>query len=173
MAKFLSDTELQSINSWITKLERGGRRSYAETDVIEALRLRYKLMGTGKHRLVFDMGNGYVLKVARKKSGITCNRNEVVLYEQAPRSLQQYLCEIVDYGDGWLIMPNMQRTVHRRKHAKKLAKIWKRFLKFGVNIHDVLRKNNRMIRAGNVRLKNKKELVIIDYGNWHIERNSG
>jgi len=37
---------------------------------------RFRMLGRGAGRRVFDMGNGYVLKVARNKFGIIQNRNE-------------------------------------------------------------------------------------------------
>jgi hypothetical protein len=167
MRKYLKHKDLESIERWVKKLD-----SYKPLDrpsddiVLGVLKLPYKYIGTGRHRIVFDLDNGYVLKVARMGKGIQRNRNEVTLYRSVPSELKYHLCKIADYGEGWVVMKKMDRKVPRKEEYYKKTKIMNdKFLQYGVKLSDVTSWDGREPKMGNVRLSKGKKIVIIDYAN--------
>lgn len=117
MSKYLKSKKLKHIQKWIKILEKGEIAEQSE-EWSKKLKLPYKAIGVGKHRVVFDLGNYLVLKVAKIAKGITCNKNEVDLYQSVPSSLQKRLCKIVEYGHGWLIMKKINKIVPKKKKYK-------------------------------------------------------
>jgi hypothetical protein len=165
MSKYLKSNILQEIQKWVKLLEKG---EFAEKSAewSKELKLPYKEIGIGKHRIVFDLGNGLVLKVAKVAKGITCNRKEVDLYQSVPSILRKHLCKIVEYGDGWLIMKKMNKIVPKnKKNNKQLIQIKEKFSKSGIRISDLTDKKSGNLLKKNIRLKKGKKIVIIDYAN--------
>ncbi|MEW9670083.1 hypothetical protein [Ammoniphilus sp. 3BR4] len=92
-----------------------------------------KLLGAGRRRVVYDMGKGKVLKVAKDKKGIRFNKSEVKIYKSCPSSLKKYLARIIDHGKGWLVMVKYKRKFPKSKKYKKLLfKLISKFKKKGV-----------------------------------------
>lgn len=166
MAKYLERKDLKSIRRWIRQLEDGNVQSENESAVLKALQLPYESIGAGKHRIVFDLENGYVLKVAREVKGIICNNKEADLYHRAPSSLKKHLCKIVDSGHGWVVMKKLNRPVpNKNKYKKQASVILERFAANGIRISDVVSRSSGNPKKANLRLNKEKELVIIDYAN--------
>ncbi|QYR21151.1 hypothetical protein KZ483_26180 [Paenibacillus sp. sptzw28] len=64
---------------------------------------RSKIIGIGSKRIVYDLGRGYVLKVARSKSGIRSNKTEILMYKSRwSKPIRKYLAPITNYGHRWL-----------------------------------------------------------------------
>lgn len=165
MSKYLKSKKLKHIQKWIKILEKGEIAEQSE-EWSKKLKLPYKAIGVGKHRVVFDLGNCLVLKVAKIAKGITCNKNEVDLYQSVPSSLQKHLCKIVEYGHGWLIMKKMNKIVpKKKKYKKQVLQILDKFREFGIRISDLINKKSGNLNMRNFRLKKDKKIVIIDYGN--------
>jgi hypothetical protein len=165
MSKYIKSKKLQQIKKWVSILGKGGIAEQSAKWSKE-LKLPYKEIGVGKHRVVFDLGNGLVLKVAKVAKGITCNRNEVGLYQRVPSRLRKHLCKIVEYGNGWLIMKKMNKIVpKKKKYNKQLLGIIEKFRKFRIRISDLTHKKSGNLLKKNIRLKKDKKIVIIDYAN--------
>ncbi|MCZ8510862.1 hypothetical protein O9H85_00075 [Paenibacillus filicis] len=102
---------------------------------------RKKVIGSGARRLVYDLGNGYVLKVSKSKNGIRSNKNEVVIYKSAASRLKKHLAYIKKYDKGfnWLIMKKYIRDFPKTKEYKrKLFKVRAKFRKHGIMTYDLV-----------------------------------
>ncbi len=166
MSKYLSSEDLQSIENWINKLEKKEAFSIkSEEMTVKELNLPYKLMKSGKHRVVFAIKNDLVLKVPKVGKGVICNKKEVDLYYTVPSKLQKHLCKIVDYGHGWLIMKKMKKNISTKKHKKKTHYLLDKFHKIGIRISDLINKKNGKPKKGNLRINKHNKIVIIDYAN--------
>lgn len=146
----------------------GSYRSLTEerkgSKALKALHLPYKVIGSGKTRIVYDLGNGYVVKIAISKRGIHSNETEYMLYNQCSSRLRRYLCPVIEYGDGWIIMEKRDRILYLTENdEKKLPKLRKRFLKEGIEA--------RSLRSKNLALaKDNKRLIVIDYGSFRYDK---
>lgn len=112
-----------------------------------------KRIGSGKHRIVYDIGNGHVLKVSRSKRGRRSNKKEVSIYYSSPRSVRKHLGRI--------------KKFHRKYSWIKMVKYWRRFPRS--------KKYRRKLNKGkpkrcNLRLKRKGKIVFIDYANFRFKR---
>jgi hypothetical protein len=172
-SKYVKSADKKSIQKWISKLNNGkvldtSERDTSERDALKELKLTYKNIGTGKHRIVYDLGSNLVLKIARVEKGILCNQREVSLYQSAPPSLRKHLCKILEYGHGWLIMRKMDRKLPKhKKYKKQVYEVYDRFCDFGVRISDVINKSSGNPKQGNIRLNKKNRVVLIDYANTY------
>jgi hypothetical protein len=165
----LTSKNMKKIKKWIRKLEKreytpDNKRVVARSN----LKLSFKEMSAGAHRIVYDMENGFVLKVAISKKGILCNEVEAELYKTAHSSLKSYLAKVEDNGLGWIIMEKIKDRVRKTDvNRRKLINIHKKFSKVGVNARDIIRRMNNEPRWGNIRyLKKSKSIIIIDYGDF-------
>lgn len=163
MVKRVSGDVRRSISRWIAKLERynwlgqydrltpNHRAKIARAE----LRLPYRSLGHGFYRLVYDLGNGYVLKVAISSSGMRCNELEYRLYASCTKHIKQHLCPVAGFGHGWIIMKKM-KVAGTGKHLK-LKVLSKKFRKAGILPYDMKRANSAMYEG---------RIVVIDYGNF-------
>ncbi|TMV48630.1 hypothetical protein FE783_16375 [Paenibacillus mesophilus] len=167
MSKYLNQEDLESIKRWVKELKNYKLLDRPSDDIVlGVLMLPYKYMGSGKHRIVFDLDNGYVLKVARMGKGIQCNRNEVKLYRSVPSELRKHLCKIADYGKGWVVMKKIDRGVPREEtYYKKTKLVENKFRLYGVKLSDATSRDDRKPKRRNVRLSEDNEIVVIDYAN--------
>ena len=165
--KYITLKEKKSIESWASKLKKEKILSYSRKKALVKLNLPYKCIGSGKHRIVFDIGNGHVLKVARVKKGIKCNKNEVVLYKRVTSSLRKHLSKIVDHGYGWVVMKKITKKMPRgsNDYKKKAYKVYRKFKDHGMKINDNIYKNSRSPNRANVRISKHGRVVLIDYAN--------
>ncbi|KRF09893.1 hypothetical protein [Paenibacillus sp. Soil787] len=124
-----------------------------------------KVIGVGKWRVVHDLGNHHVIKVAKSKNGRSSNKQEVIIYKSAPSRIKKYLGKVITHGFGYrfLIMKRYKRMFPRsKKYKRKLSSLKRRFIMKGIIPHD--------LASINLRLKNNGRIVIIDYGNFEKRR---
>jgi hypothetical protein len=126
-----------------------------------------RVIGEGSSRVVYDLGNGYVLKVAKSKHGIISNKKEVNIYKSAPSPVRKHLATIINYGNGyrWLVMRKYTRTFPQlNKYRQKILALILKFRRNGIVPHDL-----RVYKGGhyqNLRLKHNGKIVVIDYGGF-------
>lgn len=124
-----------------------------------------KAIGIGKHRNVYALGNGKVIKVAKTKAGMYNNLNEAIVYKSCAYSLRRHLAAIIKHSKHWLIMKRYKRRFPKSKrYAKKLKKLESRFKKYGITPSDITLRS-KPIRQ-NLRLNRKGKIIVIDYGNF-------
>jgi len=159
MSRYVTKNDMACIERWIRKLESGDARKSSDEYVAKKLDLPYRVVGSGKHRIVYDLENGCVLKVAKAVSGIVGNTREIKLYFDGPPSLQKHLCKIVDHGRGWIIMEKLDRQIPKGDdHKKQLKKIVSRFSQSRIELSD--------LKRANLRYNDDKDVIIVDYANY-------
>jgi tRNA A-37 threonylcarbamoyl transferase component Bud32 len=121
-----------------------------------------KVIGSGRRRIVYDLGNGFVLKVATSKYGIIVNKREGKMYESVPSRIRIYLAQIKKFGKGWIIMKKYVQQVPKSQSYKRKV----------LNMKSTLRKNGIIpddVSRRNIRLKPNGQIVVIDYGNFKFK----
>jgi hypothetical protein len=133
-----------------------------------------KIIGEGARRLVYDLGNGNVLKVAKltSKNGIRSNKREIKAYNSSPSHIKKYLAAIREYDNEYLWLIMKKYNVHfpkSKKYNQILHKMRTKFREKGIIPYEVV---NRQGKANfqNLRLKNNGKIVVIDYGNFKFCR---
>lgn len=132
------------------------------------------VLGEGARRLVYDLGNGYVIKLAKTDNGILNNRTEVAIYRQVPYRLRRNLARIVSYASGyeWLIMLRYGRKFPKsRKYRRRLKRIKDRFRKFGILPYEMFGRSKPGPNYQNLRTARSGKIVVIDYGNFKFKKN--
>ncbi|OLO28585.1 hypothetical protein BTR23_17790 [Alkalihalophilus pseudofirmus] len=78
----IDDNIKKYINLWILKINQYQKLNILQKVNIakKVLKLRYKMIGFGYHRIVYDLENGFVLKVAISIAGIYNNKTENQIY---------------------------------------------------------------------------------------------
>ncbi|MGA5688496.1 hypothetical protein [Cytobacillus pseudoceanisediminis] len=126
------------------------------------LKFKYNVIGGGSHRIVYDLRNGYVLKIALRKRGFKSNKTEYNLYINCPPEVQKHFCPVMELGQGWLIMKKMVNKVPgSSEYEQKIANLRNLFLSYGIEPLDLKRKNLALTKNG--------EIIVIDYGNFKIK----
>jgi hypothetical protein len=64
------------------------------------LQLKHEMIGNGRNRIVYDLNNRYVLKIAITKWGIQNNKTEFKIYKHCPVGLREHLCLVKEAGHG-------------------------------------------------------------------------
>ncbi|WP_409300722.1 hypothetical protein [Peribacillus sp. SCS-155] len=158
-SSFLSDSEVESIHSWVDKFGKNWFKTslHKKYDAKKALKLNYKIIGFGFNRLVYDLNNGYVLKVAVSPEGYISNENEYDIYRNCDKQLKGYLCPVIERGHGWIVMKKMKTSLIRAAmDTDKLILLQLTFLKHGIIPID--------LRLANVAFTEENEMVAVDYG---------
>lgn len=164
----LSGDDRRSISRWIAKLGQYNRLTFKRKakKARAELRLRYRSLGHGQHRLVYDLGNGCVLKVPISLRGMMCNELEHKLYASCAKPIKKHLCPVFGFGHGWILMRKMKAKVpFTRKYHKQLKLLRTKLRKAGIRPIDLKRANLAMY--GGI-------IVVLDYGHFqaaHIELN--
>ena len=125
----------------------------------------------GANRIVYDIGNRSVLKVAKSKSGIKSNKTEVRMYSSSPYQLTKYLGRILEYHNRyhWIIMKKYsQKIPESREYKRKLSKVRTIFKKHGIFPLDTLTRGKP--KQKNLRLKRNGRIALIDYGHFKYFR---
>lgn len=158
---YLSFGEMETIRLWTEQIE-------ANANVIWSnLMIPFSVIGIGSNRVVYDIGNGLVLKVAISKKGIKHNEIEAKIYRNVPSSLKKYLAKVIDQGYGWIIMKKMNNKVpHTKKHSKIVVTIYNKFTEVGIKPRDIKKKNKPKWK--NIGLNEEGQITIIDYGDFQI-----
>jgi hypothetical protein len=125
-----------------------------------------KVIGSGRTRVVYDLGNGYVLKVAKNKAGVSSNKNEFLLFhskEFAP--IRQHLAEIKQYGSHGLVMKKYTQPFRMtKKYIQKFIELRSKFKKNGIIPCDIWSRTHKGPSLTNLRLNHLGEIIVIDYG---------
>lgn len=130
-----------------------------------------KPIGQGSSRIVYDIGKGRVLKVAKSQLGIRSNRTEVKMYKSSPRRIKKYLGRILSSQKkyGWVIMKKYSRKFPTsQKYRRKLFKLRSKFRKHGILPFDTLLYDKP--KHKNLRVKRSGRIKIIDYGHFKYLR---
>ncbi|MDO7487094.1 hypothetical protein ACIQYG_18730 [Peribacillus sp. NPDC096622] len=164
----LSRQEIKAIESWISQIgifqfykTAGQKMSTAR----KTLKFKYKIIGHGFNRVVYDLNNGYILKVAFSEVGLISNANEAYIYNNCNEKVKKYLCPVKEYGTGWIIMKKVDTNVpFAIKEYTKLIKLELNFLRYGIIPID--------LRLDNVGYNGNDEMVVIDYGLFTMDLKS-
>ncbi|WP_261300682.1 hypothetical protein [Paenibacillus andongensis] len=127
-----------------------------------------KFIGSGGTRVVYDLGDGYVLKIAKSKKGILCNKMEVNMYKSSLKPIKKYLAKIIDYDTAyrWVTMKKYDRKFpNSPMYRRKLMRLVKKFGDNGIIPSKGVGHYDKPY-APNLRLKRNKQIVIIDYGGF-------
>ncbi|MBP1967570.1 hypothetical protein [Paenibacillus aceris] len=165
--KLLTSNDLKAIKKWIKKLEEKYYNSENKRDIARSeLKLSYEEIGSGERRIVFDLKNGLVLKVAVSKTGIKNNKNEAEIYKKFKSSLRSHLAKVIDYGHGWIIMEKIDQQVSQNdENREKVLILRKKFLRRGMRARDIIDPSSKEPKWNNIRYREKDNLIIvIDYG---------
>ncbi|MGG4263864.1 hypothetical protein [Peribacillus simplex] len=158
--KMLSKQEIKAIESWVFKMWK--YRFYKTPRQMasvasKTLKFKYKMIGNGLNRVVYDLNNGYILKIALSELGLISNANEASIYNNCKEEVRKYLCPIKEHGTGWIIMKKVDTKVSNPiKEYTKLIKLDLKFLRYGIIPID--------LRLDNVGFTENNEMVVIDYG---------
>ena len=158
-SSFLSPAEIHSIHSWMAELKRHWYKipSHQKYHSKKVLKLNYEIIGHGLNRIVYDLNNGYVLKIAISAVGLMSNENEYDVYHNCDDEIKRYLCPVIEKGYGWIIMKKMKSKLsHAIKESPKLIKLELKFIRHGILPVD--------LRFANVAYTEENEMVVIDYG---------
>ncbi|ALS20823.1 hypothetical protein [Paenibacillus naphthalenovorans] len=134
-----------------------------------------KKIGSGARRLVYDLGNGTVIKIAKPKGGIRSNKKEFVVYKSSTYKIKKHLGKIKKHGRryDWLIMKKYSKKFPKsKKYKRKLYKLKKLFKKNGVIPYEIMRRRTGKPNFQNLRLNKKGKIIVIDYGNFKFIRNN-
>jgi hypothetical protein len=156
---FLTSKEIDSIHAWISKMSKYPFRTPWKKIKLaqDTLTLPYKIIGSGLNRMVYDLGNEYVLKIAFSEIGLISNTREFNLYHNSHPDIQQYLCPVMDMGQGWIVMKKMDRKVSMNLvNLQKLSELTMKF-----SLHRIIPVD---LRFGNVALTQDNQMIVIDYG---------
>jgi hypothetical protein len=136
------------------------------------LRVR-KRIGAGGTRVVYDLGDGTVLKIARSAEGIRCNRMEVMLYRRSSMRIKKYLARVIRYDAAyrWIVMKKYVRKFPAASPAyrRKLRKAVAAFLRHGIIPSKGVARYDKP-HTPNLRLRRNRQIVVIDYGGFHLAR---
>ncbi|HEY2420778.1 MAG TPA: hypothetical protein VGI04_05160 [Neobacillus sp.] len=155
---FLTRNEMDSIEAWISIMRIDPLSIPKEKMKLaqRTLELPYRIIGNGLNRMVYDLGNGYVLKIALSGLGLISNTQEFNLYHTSHPDIQKYLCQVMEKGQGWIVMKKMDRRVSLNLvNLQKLSKLTMKFLLRGIVPVD--------LRLSNIALSDDNQLVVIDY----------
>jgi hypothetical protein len=165
---YLSTQDINSINLWIETIKDKDINVYSERERREniylarkLIQLKYNEIGYGWTRIVYDLNNGTVLKVALNNTGMECNKREYEIYSNCPDHIRKLLCPVKEYGYGWVIMERFDQKVPLVKEFEEKRIQLKKFFKDnGIN--------PSTLHMGNLALTSNKELIVIDYGNFIV-----
>ena len=157
----LTPSELHSINSWISSMKKWENKgNYSKVTMAKrTLRLRYRFLGKGYTRIVYDMGKNYVLKVALSDLGLKCNKTECEIFTHSPPDIKKNLCPVIQYGNGWIIMKKIPNKVpDNNRFNNQILQLQNKFISHGIIPND--------FKKANLAFSKEQILTVIDYGNF-------
>ncbi|MGE8078851.1 hypothetical protein [Peribacillus loiseleuriae] len=167
-SSMLSREEIKAIEFWISQMGEYHFFTTTEQRIVPAkniLKFKYKMIGHGYNRIVYDLNNGYILKIALSEIGLIGNANEAYLYNNCNEEVQKYICPVKEFGSGWIIMKKMDTNVsHEIMEYAKLIELELIFLSYGIIPID--------LRLANVAISEDNEMVAIDYGLFTMDLKS-
>lgn len=78
---------------------------------------KYPLIGSGSGRLVFDLGNGYVVKVAKNKRGIAQN---IVEYQISSKDHSNIFAKVTAVSEN-----NYYLIMEKAEKIRNITEIWR------------------------------------------------
>ncbi|MFC7394393.1 hypothetical protein [Scopulibacillus cellulosilyticus] len=162
-SSILSKDDIKQITSWAKKIKKIDHLSKKQriNKAKNELKLKYKVIGAGRNRIVFDVNNRYALKVVITEKGLKNNEIEFKIYKHCPDHLRKHLCPVKEIGFGWIIMDKMKKKVPRNKlYKRKKQKLKKKFQKNGIVPKDVKWANTALSKSG--------DITVLDYGIFSI-----
>ncbi|CAH0174140.1 hypothetical protein SRABI96_01269 [Peribacillus sp. Bi96] len=167
-SKMLSRQEIKAIESWISQIGTFQFLNTADQQMVTAkktLKFKYKMIGHGFNRVVYDLNNGYILKIALSEVGLISNANEAYIYNNCNEEVKKYICPVKEHGTGWIIMKKVDTNVPLAiKEYTKLINLGLKFLRYGIIPID--------LRLDNVGYNENDEMVVIDYGLFTMDLKS-
>ncbi|MCI0764700.1 hypothetical protein [Bacillus sp. TL12] len=163
----ISLRDIQFINIWLSQMKhyRGRDKKQKAEKAQNILKLKYKMIGYGENRIVYDLNNKYVLKIAITRWGLRSNKTEFEIYKNCPPELREHLCPVKKFGFGWIIMKKFSLKVPENEiYNEKLSQLKNRFLKTGIIPEDIYWYNEP--NMNNMMLSEKDKIIIIDYGDF-------
>ncbi|WP_438350461.1 hypothetical protein ACP8HI_07355 [Paenibacillus sp. FA6] len=171
---YIKPSDLDVIVKWIKKVEEMDaiQKKFSIRHATRKLKLSYKVIGTGKSRIVFDLKSGFVLKIGYSVKGIKDNASEAVLYESSIPTIKDYLSKVVDHGHGWCVMEkiNMSVVSDTKKNRDLVYKLRDEFLREGITPNDLTNRRNDEPRWKNFNIDKNGRIVVIDYANFKNSR---
>ncbi|OCA86127.1 hypothetical protein A8F94_13615 [Bacillus sp. FJAT-27225] len=158
-SQFIKRIEIQSIQTWIGHLGKYILYTPMQRAKIaqRTLNFPYAVIGSGLNRIVYDLGNGYVLKVPLSFIGLASNANEFHLYHYAHPDIKQHLCPVIELGLGWIVMKKMDRKMAvNLENLQKIGQLTQKFLLHFIVPVDLMPRN--------VALTHDNKIIVIDYG---------
>ncbi|WP_347942110.1 hypothetical protein AAEY33_10650 [Peribacillus simplex] len=156
----LSRQEITAIESWISQI--GIFQFYITAGQLvstarKTLKFKYKMIGQGFNRVVYDLNNGYILKIALSEVGLISTANEAYIYNNCNEEVRKDLCPVKEHGTGWIIMKKVDTKVpFAIKEYRKLIQLELKFIRHGIIPID--------LRIDNVGYNENDEMVVLDYG---------
>lgn len=114
---------------------------------------RYKFLGAGSGRAVFDLGDGTVVKVARNIRGIAQNRAE---YEIALTADNDLFAKVLHISKSYTFL-----IMEKAERIKDISEVWEYF---GVSSNEELKANEKLKE-----ISAKYGLLLWEFGrsvNW-------
>lgn len=126
----------------------------------------YKYLGSGSCRRVYDLGNGYVVKVAKNEAGIAQNKSEYIISKNDYSNLFAKVIQI-SYDFNFLIMEKAEK-VNNISYVWKYFNVRSKRELFNIDELKKIKKNYNLI-LGDFGKKSSwgtinGHPVIIDYG---------
>lgn len=130
------------------------------------------MIGIGRKRIVYDLGNGTVLKVAKSKAGMKSNATEHLLYHSRRAApVRKHLAEILKYRRRCLVMRKYTRPFpSSNKYLHKYYRLKRKFRKNGIIPLDMYSMTHKKPSKTNLRLTRSGDIIVIDYGNFKFKR---
>ncbi|WP_284637697.1 hypothetical protein [Paenibacillus silviterrae] len=167
-SKYLDGSTKSAIRKWIKRVKRKdykkGRTAGLRAE--KKLKLSYKVLGIGNYRIVYEMDDGYVLKVATCKQGIVSNQIEKHIYKNSPQSVRYHLVKVKKGGKGWIIVEKAEKLPRETRYISKVAELKQKFEDVGIIADDIYEGRPNW---GNLGIK-AKEIVVVDYGKFKFHR---
>jgi hypothetical protein len=166
-SSMLSREEIKAIESWISQMGKYFFKTARQKTITaeKTLKFKYELIGHGYNRMVYDLNNGYILKIALSEVGLIGNANEAYLYHNCNEEVQKYLCPVKEFGSGWIIMKKMDtKGPLAILEYTKLIELQLKFLSYGIIPID--------LRLANVAFSEDNEMIVIDYGLFTMDLKS-
>lgn len=131
---------------------------------------KFKYLGEGGGRIVYDINNDYVLKLSKFRGGYKQCETENYIYHNVQQHLKKYLCPVVWYKEDMIIMRKAIPLAKERKEKHKNV-----FRRLGISEEDTLYINiEELVKTFNLLYGDIKSLsswgildnqiILIDYG---------